>query len=226
VASRLVRVVLYTALVCSTVFLVMRLRDEFYWPGNQQDYEPVQPIAFSHQQHAGKLEIACLYCHTGAEASRHAGIPAAELCMNCHRLVTAGRAQVVEAYATAERTHQPAQPPVSPELQKLYDALGLDKQLQPDPKKTPTPISWVKVYNLPSFSCFDHRPHVHAGVACQQCHGPVETMDRVRQVGDLSMGWCVKCHRESGLTGESLAAKAGRKAERTRPSTDCAACHY
>jgi hypothetical protein len=218
VVTRLIRVILYTALICSTLFLVMRLKAEFYWPGNQQDYEPIQPIAFSHQQHTGKLQISCLYCHSAAESSRHAGIPPAGLCMNCHRLVTAGRDQVVQEYATAERVRRPAEPLISPELQKLYDALGLDKQLQPDPNKKPTPISWVKVYNLPAFSCFDHRPHVHAGVTCQQCHGPVETMERVRQVGDLSMGWCIKCHREMGLTDSNI--------KKSRPSTDCAACHY
>jgi hypothetical protein len=218
VAARLIRVILYTALICSTLFLVMRLKAAFYRPGNQQDYEPAQPIAFSHQQHSGRLQIACLYCHYGAESSRHAGIPSASLCMNCHRLVMAGRDQVLQEFAAAERAHRPAEPVVSPEVQKIYDALGLDKQLQPDPRMKPTPISWVKVYNLPAFSCFDHRPHVHAGVACQQCHGPVETMERVRQVGDLSMGWCIKCHRETNQNSQNINKK--------RPSTDCAACHY
>jgi hypothetical protein len=73
VVTRLIRVILYTALICSTLFLVMRFKAEFYRPGNQQDYEPIQPIAFSHQQHTGKLQISCLYCHSGAESSRHAG---------------------------------------------------------------------------------------------------------------------------------------------------------
>ena len=87
-----------------------------------------------------------------------------------------------------------------------------------NPSKKPQAIAWVKVHNLPAFACFDHRAHVHAGLACQQCHGPVETMERVRQVNDLSMGWCVDCHRETGRTG--LAGKA------VQPSTDCATCHY
>ena len=51
--------------------------------------EPAQPIAFSHQLHSGKLQIACLYCHGGAEKSRHAGIPPLNVCMNCHSGVTA-----------------------------------------------------------------------------------------------------------------------------------------
>ena len=197
--------------------MASRLRS-FYWPGNQQDYSPAQPIAFSHQLHAGKLQIACLYCHFGADTSRHAGFPAASLCMNCHRLVTSSRESVLREYAEAERARRAARPVVSEELQKLYDALGLDDKLQPDPQKQTTPIEWVKIHNLPAFSCFDHRPHVHAGVVCQQCHGPVESMERVRQVTDLSMGWCVNCHRQSAETGV-----AGRQ---VRPSTDCSACHY
>jgi hypothetical protein len=76
----------------------------------------------------------------------------------------------------------------------------------------------VKVHNLPAFTCFDHRPHTNAGVECQRCHGAVETMERVRQVSDLSMGWCVNCHRESGRTG-----MAGKK---TEASTDCTTCHH
>jgi hypothetical protein len=90
--------------------------------------------------------------------------------------------------------------------------------LIPGRTRQPKPIAWVKVHNLPAFTCFDHRPHTLAGVTCQHCHGPVETMERVRQVGDLSMGWCVNCHRETAQTGV-----AGKK---VRPSTDCSACHY
>ena len=51
---------------------------------NQRGYEPVQPIAYSHAVHAGQFKIDCLYCHFGAERSRHAGVPPAQVCMNCH----------------------------------------------------------------------------------------------------------------------------------------------
>jgi hypothetical protein len=217
VIHRLLRILLLVGLAASVLFLVSRLQG-FYWPGNQQDYAPVQPIAFSHQQHCGKLQISCLYCHSGADYSKHAGIPAASLCMNCHALVTAPRDEVVKEIQQAQLSGRPARPVVSPELQKLYDHLALDDKLQPDPARKASPIAWVKVHNLPSFSCFDHRPHVHAGVDCRHCHGPVETMEQVRQVADLSMGWCVKCHRETAETGV-----AGKKVQ---PSTDCSACHY
>ena len=173
-------------------------------------------MAFSHRLHAGDLQITCIYCHSGAETSRHAGIPSAGLCMNCHKTVTAPVAVIAAEEDTALKEKRKPHLKVSPELRKLFDAMGLDDQLQPG--KKPQPIAWVKVHNLPDFACFDHRAHVHAGVACQKCHGPVETMERIRQVEDLSMGWCVNCHREMNRTGVH-----GKKVS---ASTDCAACHY
>ena len=77
-------VVLAAALAVSLVTLVAALR----LPGNNQGYEPVQPIAYSHKLHAGDLQIQCIYCHSGADKSRHAGIPAMSVCMNCHSGVT------------------------------------------------------------------------------------------------------------------------------------------
>ena len=41
------------------------------------------------------------------------------------------------------------------------------------------PIPWVKVHDLPDFVHFTHKRHVQAGIACQTCHGPVETMDKI-----------------------------------------------
>jgi hypothetical protein len=45
---------------------------------------PLQPIPFSHALHAGQYQIQCLYCHTGTDKSRMAGVPSVELCMGCH----------------------------------------------------------------------------------------------------------------------------------------------
>ncbi|MCK7558299.1 c-type cytochrome [Chitinophaga sedimenti] len=56
--------------------------------GRTQDYMPEQPIFYSHKVHAGTNQISCLYCHSGAEKSKHAMIPAENVCMNCHKAVT------------------------------------------------------------------------------------------------------------------------------------------
>lgn len=190
----------------------------FNLPGNHQDYEPNQPIAFSHRLHAGELQVSCLYCHADADKSRHAGIPAASVCMNCHRFVTAplGAIMAEDKKATAEG--RKPELVVSPELAKLYDALGLDVERKVDPSKAQQPIEWIKIHNLPDFVYFDHRAHVNVGVECQKCHGNVETMERVRQTETLAMGWCVNCHRQAneiGVHGKSVQA-----------SIDCTTCHY
>lgn len=201
--TRLITIVLAAAFVVSLVTLASAWR----LPGNNRGYTPVQPIAFSHKLHSGDMQISCLYCHAGAEKSRYAGIPAANICMNCHEKVT----QSFEA-------QQQAQPAESAELRKLYDALALDDVLAPVEDKAPTPIAWQRVHRLPDFVYFDHRAHITASVGCQQCHGPVETMERVRQHETLAMGWCVNCHRDANRNGV-----AGKP---VHASIDCVTCHY
>ncbi len=210
-------VVLTLGLVFSFGFLAPKLLD-VRLPGIQRGYEPEQPIRYSHRLHAGEMQIPCQYCHFGAERSRHAGIPPVNVCMNCHKFVTAPMGAVRAEDEAAARENRAPRRVVSAELRKLYDALALGDDLQPDPAKPQRPIAWVKVHNEPDFVIFDHRPHVAAGVACQTCHGPVETMERMRQVSDLTMGWCVNCHRDANRTGI-----VGRTVQ---ASIDCSACHY
>jgi Cytochrome c7 and related cytochrome c len=206
VRSRILTIVLAVGLAFSLVLLASRLT-AFHLPGNNQGYEPVQPIAYSHRLHAGELQIQCQYCHFGADKSRHAGIPPASVCMNCHKFVTAPLGAVRAEDDLAEKEKRAPRPVVSAELRKLYDAVNGAQ-----------PIAWTRIHSLPDFAYFDHRPHVNAGVACQQCHGPVESMERVRQVSDLSMGWCVNCHRDANRTGI-----AGRP---VNPSINCSTCHF
>jgi len=216
-AGRLTSVVLLAGILFGSLALANRLKG-YPFPGDQQGYEPVQPIAFSHRLHAGEIQTSCLYCHYGAEKSRHAGIPPSNVCMTCHRFVTAPQKDLFAEILESRKSKRAPRPIVSAELRKLYDALALDEKLEPDPTKKAKPIAWVKVHNLPSFTCFDHRSHTRAGVACQSCHGPIETMDRVAQVSDLSMGWCVNCHRETSRNGVN--------GKPVKPSIDCATCHY
>lgn len=175
-------------------------------PGVDLGYSPLQPIAFSHRLHCGELEMRCLYCHSAADDGRQAGIPAASTCMNCHRFVHASRGPRDESG-------------VSLELRKLYGALGFDPLAGDYTAAQGRPIEWIKVHDLPDFVSFDHSRHVVAGVACQRCHGPIEDMERVAQVSDLTMGWCVGCHREVGAG--KIPELSGRA-----PSIDCAVCHY
>ena len=210
-------IVLILGIVIVSVSLVSALA-RVNLVGNNEGYRPEQPIAYSHRVHAGELAIPCLYCHPGAERSRHAGIPSPNMCMNCHRYVTAPLGAIREEERLAEEQGRDPRPLVSPELAKLYGALALDEQLARDPQRDEQAIVWTNVHRVPDFVYFDHRPHVAAAVACQRCHGPIESMDRVRQFASLTMGWCVRCHRES--SGTRLAGKP------VDPSLDCVTCHF
>lgn len=66
-------------------------------------YAPTQPIAFSHELHAGTLKVPCAYCHSGAARSRVAGIPSVETCMDCHRVTKTDSPEIkklTEVYAS------------------------------------------------------------------------------------------------------------------------------
>lgn len=207
--ARVLTILLSLGLTISGVLLARSVSD-FNLPGNNQGYEPAQPIAYSHRLHAGEMQIPCLYCHSGAEKSRNAGIPAASVCMNCHQFVTANLGAVRAEDEAAQNEKRSPRRIVSPELQKLYDAM--------DPAKPAKPIVWTRIHSLPDLAYFDHRSHVNKGVSCQTCHGPVETMERVRQVPDLTMGWCVNCHRTTNASG--IAGKP------VHASLDCVTCHF
>ena len=192
--------------------------------GVQQGYAPVQPINYSHELHAGKYKINCLYCHSGADKSKQATIPSASTCMNCH------------AHVTASAKYDGA---VSPEIAKIYDAVGWDANKKAyDPSKSQKPIKWVRVHNLPDLAYFNHSQHVKAGkVECQSCHGPVETMKVVYQQSSLQMGWCINCHREAKVDVENNdyyqklheQLKAEGKSYATVANVgglECGKCHY
>ncbi len=189
-------------------------------PGNNQGYAPVQPIEFSHRLHSGDLEIDCQYCHSDVDKSRYAGIPSASTCMNCHKFVTALRdKQILENDRAKEQNIQPEMI-VSDELQKLYTSVGFDiKIMKYDSLAVKIPIRWLQVHKLPDFVYFEHRAHITAEVNCTQCHGNVANMERIEQIEDLSMGWCINCHRD--VKNGKIKELEGKK-----PSIDCGVCHY
>lgn len=59
----------------------------WYYVGDNTGYAPTQPIPFSHKIHAGINKIPCMYCHTNVDNSKHATVPAMNVCMNCHLVV-------------------------------------------------------------------------------------------------------------------------------------------
>lgn len=186
-----------------------------YSIGIQQGYAPKQPIAFSHKLHAGAYEIDCKYCHVGTLKGKSATIPSVNICMNCH---------------SAVKTE-------SPQIQKLWAAADW----QPETKTygpNQKPIEWVRIHNLPDLAYFNHAQHVVVGgIECQTCHGPIETMDVVKQYSLLTMGWCIDCHRKTDVNSKgnayydklvelhNAASKQPMKVEDIG-GLECAKCHY
>ena len=56
-------------------------------------------------------------------------------------------------------------------------------------------IQWTRIHDLPDFVYFNHSIHVHKGVGCTTCHGPVDRMPLMWQEQSLQMEWCLECHR-------------------------------
>ncbi len=201
-------IIIVTALVVALV--AKTAIDGLYSVGVQQGYAPAQPIAYSHALHAGTLEIACQYCHTGVEIGKSANIPSANICMNCHTHV-----QNVQGKEG-----------ISPEIQKIYDAVDNNQ-----------PIEWVRVHNLPDLAYFNHAQHVAVGgIECQTCHGPIQEMEVVAQHSSLTMGWCIDCHRQTEIATEGNAYydklvqlhSTSKDALKVKDigGLECAKCHY
>ncbi len=191
--------------------------------GVHTGYQPVQPIKFSHQLHAGINKIDCQYCHTGAYKSKNASIPSLNVCMNCHNYV-----QATEKYNGE----------ISPEIQKIYKALDYNPETKVygDNQK---PVEWIRIHNLPDFAYFNHSQHVKvAGVECQKCHGPIQTMQEVYQYSPLTMKWCINCHKETQVNYKGNAyydkliaahdkLKKGQKVTAAvLGGLECGKCHY
>ena len=209
--------------------------------GRMQNYQPLQPIYYSHKVHAGINQINCLYCHAGAEKSKHAMIPSTNICMNCHKQINEYTGEKDHELVTAEGNKVNG----TDQIKMLYRYAGwdpatkkyiLDKNGNIDAK----PIQWVKIHNLPDHVYFNHSQHVKVGkIQCQRCHGQIQEMDEVFQAAPLTMGWCINCHRQTQVQFDndyySIFAKyreelkSGKRTGVTVEElggTECQKCHY
>ncbi len=187
--------------------------------GRQETYAPAQPIKFSHELHAGINGVECQYCHNSASKSKHSNIPSANICMNCHKAINGdgakfaknGRKEISKIYAAIgfdpnnrayfDDYENMNRDTVAAIFSKWLEEDGAVDHSNADVEEVlaqiQEPIEWVRIHNLPDHVYFNHSQHVAvAGLECQECHGPVETMEVMRQHSALSMGWCISCHRE------------------------------
>ena len=196
--------------------------------GVDQGYQPIQEIHYSHKIHAGDNQIDCKFCHSAARTSKTAGIPSLNVCMNCHK--------TIDEY-TGPVTAQYTKEFYDGEIQKLYQAVGWDPENMAY-TGVQKPVKWTRIHNLPDHVYFNHSQHVTvAGVACQQCHGDVQTMEVVEQHAPLTMGWCINCHRTTEVNDanpyyEKIHAQLAKKYGKEKPTIaelgglECGKCHY
>jgi hypothetical protein len=165
------------------------------WPSRREaGYEPAQPVPFSHKIHAGDVQIECLYCHSGADKTAQATVPSVANCMNCHEQVQ-----------------------TKDDNGELKEGIRLLLEHWEQKK----PIVWNRVYDLADFAYFDHSRHLAADLECQECHGPVETMEHLRREYGQKMSWCIDCHKQEP-TEDQLAKDRHWD---TRAPIHCTTCH-
>jgi len=159
-------------------------------------------------------------------------------CAYCHGGTESSSAAVIPAVGTCMGCHRL----VGSQLEPIQELQGYFNRGEPVP--------WEQVYKVPEFVQFPHDAHIRNDLACAECHGAVEDMDRVSKVSSLKMGWCLACHMGEGeesdyATDRLLAAQfpapampEGRQPVGLYPRAidtqygasrgpiECSACHY
>lgn len=177
--------------------LVLLQGSLFRMPGNQQGYSPVQPINFSHKLHAGDHQIPCLYCHSGAERSSVASIPAISTCMNCHT-------QILKD---------------SPEIQKVAAAFRQERPIEwVKVHNLPQHVSFNHSRHVTGgIQC----QKCHGPVETMERVAQFETLSMGMCVG------CHRSHRVVTVDAAGRPKVSKEQAEaRLQASTDCAVCHH
>jgi hypothetical protein len=160
-------------------------------------------------------------------------------CAYCHAGTESSPVATMPAVDTCMGCHRM----VGSQLEPIQDLRGYSERGEG--------IPWERVYKLPDFVQFPHNAHIRNDLACAECHGAVEEMDRVSKVFSLRMGWCLACHmgegeetdyatdrllalqfippampaearQPVGLYPRSINSEYGA----TRGPIDCTACHY
>jgi hypothetical protein len=123
-------------------------------------------------------------------------------CLYCHPGALRGQSPGLPTVSKCYGCHQDIAK-TSPELDKLTAYVNGNES-----------IAWVPVALLPDFVYYSHRPHIAAGLNCENCHAEVGKMT-VAEPQKMNMGWCLGCHRTRFKNDPAMLTKL----------TDCVTCH-
>ena len=127
-------------------------------------------------------------------------------CLYCHPGALRGPSPGLPTQTKCWGCHQQiAKTDTSPRLAVLKDYVLNNR-----------PIEWVPVAQVPDFVHFTHRPHIAAGLNCENCHGDMSKMEIAQNPQVMNMGWCLNCHK----------TRFANDPERLTKLTDCGTCHY
>ncbi len=168
-----------------------------------------QPVPFSHEHHAGALNIDCRYCHASVEESSFAGMPGTHVCMTCHsQLWTDAEmlAPVRQSLANHESLHWVR-------INNLPDYVYFDHSIHVNKG-----VGCVSCHGHIEKMSLTHATHAFHMSFCLGCHRqPEQALRPVNKV--TAMGW----------TSESQAAMGKQLLKQydihTGGLTDCSICH-
>jgi len=142
-------------------------------------------------------------------------------CLYCHPGALRGSSPGLPTQNKCWGCHQQiAKTNTSPKLAVLVDYVQNNK-----------PIQWVPVAQVPDFVHFNHRPHIAAGVNCEDCHGDMSKVEIAENPQVMNMGWCLNCHKsrtEDNIQNnpQKLSEVSALLYEKRTKLTDCGTCHY
>ena len=120
------------------------------------------------------------------------------VCTDCHTSVEQGARASIPGVSTCMICHSQiaTERPLIKQLAEMQTK-GID-------------FAWNRVYDfLPQAHVrFEHAPHVRAKVECSACHGNQAEQTVARRAVDMTMSFCVNCHKSK------------------QASNDCLTCHY
>ncbi len=121
-------------------------------------------------------------------------------CLFCHSSATRSQIAGVPSVQKCMGCHET----ITPESESMQTLQGYWERQEP--------IPWERVNKQPDFVYFSHQPHVNSGLACENCHGDVSSMDQAQKSVEMDMGWCLDCHAQQD---EAIAPHLW----------DCVVCH-